>query len=254
MSIDRLPLLMLPGLLCDQVAWAATADLLPQRDCRVPVWGSLDSIAAMAAHVLASTAEPRFAIAGHSMGGRVALEVVRQAPARVTHLGLLDTGYQALPTGEAADNERAARAALLARAQAEGMRAMGAVWASGMLHPDQIGTPLFDAILDMIERSNPAQFEAQIRALLERPETMHQLPHITCPTLVLCGHQDAWSPLARHEQMARLISGAQLEVIEHSGHMTTMEQPRAVAAALDRLLAMPVRETAPRRSAVRQSE
>lgn len=239
MTIERPPLLMLPGLLCDQVAWAATAALLPQYDCRVPAWGALDSIEAMADHVLASTSEPRFALAGHSMGGRVALEVVRRAPQRVTHLALLDTGYQALPDGEAADKERSGRAALLARAREAGMRAMGQVWATGMVHPDQIGTPLFDAILDMIERSNPDQFAAQIHALLGRPDATSLLGEVRCPTLVLCGRQDTWSPLARHEIMAALMPDAVLHVVEHSGHMSPMERPQDVADAMHAWLARP---------------
>lgn len=242
MSSERLPLLMLPGLLCDQVAWAATAALLPQFDCRVPAWGSLDSIGAMADHVLDSTPEPRFALAGHSMGGRVALEVVRRAPHRVSHLALLDTGYQALPEGEAAEKERGARAALLARSREHGMRAMGQVWATGMVHPDQIGTRLFDAILDMIERSNPDQFAAQIQALLGRPDATPQLGDVRCPTLVLCGRQDTWSPLVRHEIMAGLIPDAVLSVIEHSGHMSPMERPEAVADAMRAWLSLPSEE------------
>lgn len=242
MSQERLPLLLLPGLLCDQVAWAATAALLPEFDCRVPAWGALDTIGAMAEHVLATTPEPRFALAGHSMGGRVALEVVRRAPHRVSHLALLDTGYQALPDGEAAEKERSGRAALLARSREDGMRAMGQVWATGMVHPDQIGTPLFDAILDMIGRSNPDQFAAQIQALLGRPDATAQLSDVRCPTLVLCGRQDTWSPLARHEIMAGLIPGAVLSVVEHSGHMSPMERPEAVAAAMRAWLSSPSTE------------
>ncbi|MFJ2994281.1 alpha/beta fold hydrolase [Pandoraea sp. NPDC087047] len=240
MSPVRSPLLMLPGLLCDQVAWAATATLLPQCDCRIPAWGSLDTIGAMAEHVLATTPEPCFALAGHSMGGRVALEVVRRAPHRVSRLALLDTGYQALPEGEAGEKERAARAALLARSRAHGMRAMGQVWATGMVHPDQIGTPLFDAILDMIERSDPDQFAAQIHALLGRPDASAQLSDVRCPTLVLCARQDTWSPLARHEIMAALIPGAVLSVVEHSGHMSPMERPQAVADAMRAWLSLPL--------------
>ncbi|MDR3400181.1 MAG: alpha/beta hydrolase [Pandoraea sp.] len=245
MSTERPPLLMLPGLLCDQVAWAATAALLPQYDCRVPAWGALDTIEAMADHVLTTTPEPRFALAGHSMGGRVALEVVRRAPHRVTHLALLDTGYQALPDGEAADKERSGRAALLARAREAGMRAMGQVWATGMVHPDQIGTPLFDAILDMIERSHPDQFAAQIHALLGRPDATSLLSDVRCPTLVLCGRQDTWSPLARHEIMAALMPDAVLSVIEHSGHMSPMERAQDVADAMRAWLARPAPSSAP---------
>lgn len=245
MSVERSPLLLLPGLLCDHVAWAATAAALPQYDCRVPTWGMLDTIDAMADHVLASTAAPCFALAGHSMGGRVALEVVRRAPHRVTHLALLDTGYQALPDGEAAEKERAGRAALLARAREAGMRAMGQVWATGMVHPDQIGTPLFGAILDMIERSHPDQFAAQIHALLGRPDATSLLAGVRCPTLVLCARQDTWSPLARHEVMAGLIPGSVLHVIEHSGHMSPMERPQEVAQAMRTWLARPASDTAP---------
>ncbi|VVD66081.1 alpha/beta hydrolase fold protein [Pandoraea horticolens] len=243
MTTERLPLLMLPGLLCDPVAWAATAALLPQYDCRVPAWGALDTIGAMADHVLASTSEPHFALAGHSMGGRVALEVVRRAPQRVTHLALLDTGYQALPEGEAAEKERSGRAALLARAREAGMRAMGQVWATGMVHPDQIGTPLFDAILDMIERSHPDQFAAQIHALLGRPDATSLLGEVHCPTLVLCGRQDTWSPLARHEVMAGLMPNAVLSVVEDSGHMSPMERAQDVADAMQAWLARPLSPT-----------
>lgn len=239
MSNAKAPLLLLPGLLCDHAAWDATAALLPQYDCRVPSWGLRDSIGAMAEHVLASTPEKHFALAGHSMGGRIALEVVRRAPERVTHLALLDTGYQALPQGEAADKERAGRYALLERARNEGMRAMGQQWATGMVHPDQLGTALFQSILSMIERSNAEQFDAQIRALLGRPEATLQLVQILCPTLVLVGRQDAWSPLARHEEMTNLIPDAELAVIEHSGHMSTMEQPQAVADAMRQWLVRP---------------
>lgn len=239
MSPERPPLLLLPGLLCDHAAWAATAAGLPQYDCRVPEWGLLDTLDAMAEHVLASTAEPRFALAGHSMGGRVALEVVRRAPHRVTHLALLDTGYQALPNGEAAEKERAGRATLLARAREAGMRAMGQVWATGMVHPDQLGTPLFDTILDMIERSHPDQFAAQIHALLGRPDATSLLGDVRCPTLVLCARQDTWSPLARHEVMAALIPDSVLHVVEHSGHMSPMERPQDVADAMRTWLARP---------------
>ncbi|RQV07382.1 alpha/beta hydrolase [Burkholderia cenocepacia] len=237
MTAHRPVLLLLPGLLCDDTAWAEPAALLASRaDCRIPAWGMLNSIEAMAAHVLATVQEPRFAIAGHSMGGRIALEIVRQAPHRVERLALLDTGYQPLPAGDAGDSERAGRHALLAQARAVGMRAMGAAWAVGMVHPDRVGTPLFDTILDMIERSNPAQFDAQISALLGRPDATGLLPGLRCPTLLLCGREDRWSPLSRHEEMHKRIPGAVLEVIERAGHMTTMESPDNVARALLRWL------------------
>jgi len=239
MSDSRPVLVLLPGLMCDYAAWEPTAALLQsQADCRVVAWGRLDNFEAMAAHVLDTVKEPRFALAGHSMGGRIALEVVRQAPERVTRLALLDTGFQAVAEGEAGERERAGRFALREQARTEGMRAMGAVWAKGMVHPDWLGTPLFESILDMIERSGIEQFEAQVRALLGRPDATPVLGQLRCPTLVLCGRDDSWAPPERHVEMRDLIGHAALEIIEHSGHMVTMETPQAVADALARWLQM----------------
>ncbi|MGF6744780.1 alpha/beta fold hydrolase [Paraburkholderia sp. MM5482-R1] len=237
MTAPRPVLLLLPGLLCDHAAWSGPAALLAaQAECRIPSWGKLDSIEAMAAQVLATVPEPRFALAGHSMGGRIALEIIRQAPQRVERLALLDTGYQPLAAGDAGERERAGRYALLAQAREQGMRAMGAAWAVGMVLPAQVGTPLFESILDMIERSSPEQFDAQIHALLGRPDATGLLAGIRCPTLLLCGREDRWSPLERHADMHEQIPGAVLEIIERSGHMTTMEAPHDVVRALLRWL------------------
>jgi pimeloyl-ACP methyl ester carboxylesterase len=102
-----------------------------------------------------------------------------------------------------------------------------------MVHPERIDDPtLNDAILDMIERKDAATFLAQQRALLDRPDAGELLPAIRCPTLVLCGRDDAWSPLARHETMSRMIPRAELAVIDRCGHMSTMERPQEVSSAL----------------------
>lgn len=226
-------LLLLPGLLCDASNWVAQCTALAKfADCRVPVCHTLNSIEAMAAQVLATAPTERFALAGHSMGGRVALEVVRQAPERVARLALLDTGFQQLAEGEAGEKERAGRTQLLELARTKGMRVMGEQWARGMVHPQHLDTPVFEAILQMITRQTPDMFASQIQALLARPDATTLLPQISCPTLLLCGRDDQWSPLARHEVMQQAIPGARLEVIEMSGHMTTLEQPQAVSRAL----------------------
>jgi pimeloyl-ACP methyl ester carboxylesterase len=122
--------------------------------------------------------------------------------------------------------------ALLKIAQEQGMRAMAKEWAKGMVHPDRIGTPLFEQVLDMFDRGSAAQYAAQINALLNRPDAAPLLPGIQCPTLVLTGRDDAWSGPAQHQAMATAIPGAQLVIVEHCGHMCTMEQPQAVSAAL----------------------
>jgi pimeloyl-ACP methyl ester carboxylesterase len=236
-------LMLLPGLMCDADVWAPQVKALSgHARCMVPAWGLADSLTAMAAQVLREAPAERFALAGHSMGGRVALEVLRLAPHRLARVALLDTGYLPRPPGEAGERERAGRLALLSRARAEGMRAMGREWARGMVHPDRLDTPLFERILDMIERSSPEQFAAQINALLNRPDAGSLLPQVQCPVLVLCGRQDTWSTVAQHEAIAGLVRQAQVDaplvVVEDCGHMCTLEQPGAVSAALaDWLLA-----------------
>lgn len=229
----QMTLLLLPGLMCDAAVRAPQVPVLSgHARCVVPDWGPLDSLTTMAEHVLAMAPTPTFALAGHSMGGRVALEVMRLAPARVQRLALLDTGTQPLSAGESGEKERAGRLALLALAHTEGMRTMGRQWLRGMVHPDVLGTALFESVLDMLERSSPAQFAAQINALLTRPDAAAVLPTITCPTLVLCGRQDYWSPPEQHAQIANGIAGATLHVIEHCGHMPTVEQPAELNRAL----------------------
>lgn len=226
-------LMLLPGLNCDAAVWALqVAALAGQADCVIPAWGLRDSLTAMAQQVLDEAPTERFSVAGHSMGGRVALEVMRLAPRRVERLALLSTGTHPLAAGEAGEKERAGRMALLRIAQQQGMRAMAQEWAKGMVHPERIGSPVFDEVLAMFDRGSAAQYAAQIHALLNRPDAAPLLPGISCPTLVLTGRQDSWSGPVQHEAMAAAIPGAQLVIVEDSGHMCTMEQPSAVSAAL----------------------
>ncbi len=226
-------LVLVPGLACDAAVWAP---LLPMLAGHARPWvaeGDVhERIETMADALLREAPAERFALAGHSLGGRIALEVLRRAPHRVLRVALLDTGSHPLPDGEAGAQECAQRLALVELAQREGMRAMGARWAPGMLHPQRLGTPVHDAVLDMVARQSVQRFAAQQQALMQRPDAGAVLDAIACPTLLLCGREDAWSTLQRHEQMAARIRGARLAVIEHCGHMSTMEQPQAVGEAL----------------------
>ncbi|HCY16453.1 MAG: alpha/beta hydrolase [Curvibacter sp. GWA2_64_110] len=226
-------LMLLPGLNCDAAVWAPqVAALKDQANCVIPAWGLRDSLTAMAEQVLAEAPTERFSVAGHSMGGRVALEVFRLAPQRVERLALLSTGTHPLAAGEAGEKEKAGRMALLQIAREQGMRAMAKEWAKGMVHPDRIGSPLFEQVLDMFDRGSAAQYAAQINALLNRPNATPQLSGIQCPALVLTGREDSWSGPAQHEAMAAAMPNATLVIVEHSGHMCTMEQPQAVNEAL----------------------
>lgn len=230
---ERPVLVLLPGLLCDDEVWAdQAAALSAQCDIVIGRFGALNRIEHMASHVLESVRAPRFMLAGHSMGGRVALDIVRQAPHRVQGLALLDTGTAARTADEKGEAERRNRHELLALARSAGMAAMARRWAPPMVHPDAVGAPRFERIVDMVARSQPGLFAAQIDALLHRPNAEPVLGGLRCPLLLLCGQQDSWSPPSRHQAMHAMVPGSTLRLIEHCGHMSPMEQPQAMTDAL----------------------
>jgi pimeloyl-ACP methyl ester carboxylesterase len=235
-------LILLPGLMCDRTAWQP---LLPGlgvvADCRVADHGMADSLAQMARQVLAQAPE-RFALAGHSMGGRIALEVMRMAPERVTHLGLFDTGHLPLPAGEAGEVETAKRMALLDLARTQGVRAMAAEWVKGMVAPERLGdADLIESILDMFERKNADIFECQLRALIKRPDASDVLRRLHCPTLVLCGEHDFSAPPSQHFALAGEIPARPpVAVLPGCGHMAMQENPESVLKLMHDWLATPL--------------
>ena len=228
-----LPLVLIPGLLCDDTVWSAQITALhDQHALTVVDHAERDSLVEMAQAVL-QQAPQRFALAGHSMGGRVALQIMRLAPERVARLALLDTGYEARDPGSAGADEASKRYALVEMAKTQGMHAMAVEWARGMVHPDRlIDVQFMNRVYDMITKKTLSQFAAQIHALLNRPNASDVLASIRCPTLVLCGRQDTWSPWSRHVEMAERIATSALVGIDHCGHMSPMEQPDAVTAAM----------------------
>lgn len=221
-------LLFLSGLLCDETIWADVVERLAgAADIRIVAFPGFDAIGKMAAHAL-SIGPERFAIAGHSMGGRVALEVVRRAPHRIEGLALLNTGIH--PRRE---EEIQSRGRLVKLARDQGMSALAAEWLPPMMgaSPARIAQ-VMPRLTAMVERANPDSFAGQIRALLDRPDAASVLPLIEVPTLLVGATRDTWSPLAQHKDMQRLIPRATLVAIEDAGHMSPVEQPDAVASAL----------------------
>lgn len=239
-------LLLLPGLMCDHAFWqplTTSSDVQTSGlTCQVVDYGDANAITAMAQCAL-DVAPPQFVLAGHSMGGRVALEVVRLAPQRVQKLVLMDTGYLPLAPGEAGEKERAGRMALLEVAKTRGVRAMCAEWVKGMVHPQRLGdAALIDAIIEMFARKSAERFALQLGALLSRPDAtpvLADLPRLGLATLLLCGRQDAWANPAQHAAMQRFAPSARLSVIEDAGHMVLMERPRETTQALLNFLAAP---------------
>jgi pimeloyl-ACP methyl ester carboxylesterase len=222
-------LVLLPGHLCDRSVWEAQERAL-SRDYTVLTvrdFYGYDSLAGMARAVLARM-PPRFALAGHSMGARVALAMMSASPERVERLALWDTGATPAVPGEAEKRQE-----MIELAFSRGMGALAQRWLPPMVHPDRLADAAFmDGLTAMICRATPEIYAAQARALLGRPDFRPLLPQIACPTLVACARQDAWSPPAQHEAIAAAIPGARLAFVEDSGHMVTVERPEAVTALL----------------------
>jgi pimeloyl-ACP methyl ester carboxylesterase len=220
-------------LICDQTVWQKQMDALADiAGCWVADYESLDTIPAMAEAVLRAGPD-RFSVAGHSMGGRVALEIYRRAPERIQRIALLNTGYLPLAEGAAGQEETRKRAELVALAQAQGMRAMLRQWLPPMIDTRRRDdTVLVNAIVEMMSRKTPEIFAAQVRALLGRPDAGPVLEQIRCPALLLTGREDGWSTPAQHAAMSARIGGSRLEIVPDSGHMSTMERPAEVSAAL----------------------
>lgn len=226
-------LILIPGLLCDEAAWRPMIEALRSpvtvvvADCTRQA-----TITAMADDIL-SRYSGQFMVAGHSMGGRVALEIVRLAPERVTKLALLDTGIHPRREGEEVKRQE-----LVDLAYSQGMAALAAKWLPPMVHPARVeDETLIAPLTRMVERMTPEIHERQIKALLGRPDAAPGLRDIKVPTVLVVGRQDAWSPLGQHEAMLPLIAGARLQVIEDAGHFAPVERPREVAAALDEWIA-----------------
>lgn len=228
MDTARTPLLLLPGLLCDDALYREqVADLA---DIAAPIVGDLtrhDSIAGMAAAMLAEMPD-YFSLLGLSMGGYVAQEIMRQAPHRVIRLALLDTSARA-----DTDEQRARRHGLIELAGKGEFKGVTPRLLPQLIHPDRVGDrALVDTVTGMAERVGHDAFLRQQTAIMGRPDGRPDLARIACPTLVLCGRDDASTPVALHEEIAAAIHGADLVVIEKCGHLSTLERPEAVNPVL----------------------
>ncbi len=221
-------LFLLSGLLCDETVWVEAAqDLAATADVRIASFAGYDSIQAMAKYVL-RISPPQFLVVGHSMGGRVALEIFRQAKERVLGLALLNSGVHPLRAGEIESRGR-----LVKLARERGMSAVAADWLPPMMGASKARVAqVMPKLQAMVERQTAESFGAQTKALLERPDAVRVLPTINIPMLLASGTADTWSPMTQHEEIRRHVPGATLVAIEDAGHMAPAEQPQAVAAAL----------------------
>jgi pimeloyl-ACP methyl ester carboxylesterase len=230
--MNRPDLVLLPGLTNDARVWRGTIDAL--RDAATVDVGDLSghaTMTALAADVLAR-APARFALAGLSMGGYCALEILRQAPGRVIALALVDTSARPDTAESRANREK----------QIERSRTDYAALVEELLrkwvHPSRLDDPaVADVVRAMAADCGADVFARQQRAIMSRADSRPMLSSIRCPAVVICGRDDALMPLSIHEELARGIPGATLAVADDCGHLAPLERPAEVAGAIRSLLA-----------------
>jgi pimeloyl-ACP methyl ester carboxylesterase len=181
----------------------------------------------MAQSVLQS-APPQFALAGLSMGGIVAMEIMRHAPERVTHLALIATNPKAEDPAVSANRERQKAQVRQGHLRAVLRDEMKPNYLADSAHKADI----LDLCMTMAMQLGPEAFLNQSEALASRPDQQDNLKLVTVPSLILCGKEDRLCPLDRHVLLAQLICGARLEIIDGAGHLPTLEQPEATNTAL----------------------
>lgn len=221
-------LVLVPGLACTARLFDAQITALSgNRNVVVADHTRDDSIPAIAARLLRETPE-RFALAGLSMGGYVAMEVMRQAPERIERLALLDTTARSDTPEASRDRER-----LIVLAQAGRFEEIHSKLWQRQVHPDHQGDPgLQSAVLEMLRDTGADAYIRQQRAIMGRADSRSLLPGIEIPTLILVGEGDAITPPEIAREMADMIEWASLSVVPGAGHLSSLEQPERVSHAM----------------------
>lgn len=225
-------------MLCDAELFAHQAEHLSDlADVTVGDLTRDDSVAGMARTVLDAAPE-RFSLAGLSLGGIVAMELLRRAPGRVERLALMDTS----PLPPRPDQLQAWDEFEKMTDDGRFVEVTTGRLMPALIHPDRRGeAALTDAVERMARNVGEEAFLRQLSAQRGRPDSRESLAGIECPTLVLCGREDALCPFGLHEEMARLIPAA-LVPVEGCGHLSSLERPEAVTAVLRYWLAVAGRE------------
>ncbi|WP_395328150.1 alpha/beta fold hydrolase [Novosphingobium sp. BL-8H] len=231
---DREALVLVPGLSCDRHVWQAqVAGLADIAEISIGDTLKGDSIALMASRVLDAAPE-RFAIAGFSMGGYVAMEIWRRAPERVIRLALVDTNARA-----DTEEQAALRRAAIATARSRGFEHVLRGSLRQLVAPD-CPEPLFEDVVQMALRVGFGTYMDQQAAIIDREDSLETLSTVTVPTMVMVGDMDALTPPRLAEEMVQALTQplaeTVYEVIADAGHMAPMEQPEAVNAAFRRWL------------------
>ncbi len=230
--MSRPPLLLIPGLLCDGRLWQhQLAALADAANMTVGDHSTHDNLYEIAATLLAK-APPRFAVAGLSMGGYIAFELLRQAPERITHLALINTA--ARPDSP---EKRQRRLDFMALATRGRFRGVSHALLPLLIHRDRLDDrELAGTVSAMARDSGVEAYLRESRAIVDRPDSVPMLSGIACPTVVIGGLQDQLTPPECQQEIADGIAGAELILLDRCGHLAPLEHPDAVNAALRKLL------------------
>ena len=222
MSMTLPAIVLLPGMMCDARLWSQQiAEFGRHRTLHLPPLVGADTTQGLARQILAD-APDRFALAGLSMGGIIAMEIMATAPERVERLALLDTN----PCDEASE-QRTHRLAQIERVQSGGLaEIMRDEMKPNYLADGPDKNAILDLCMEMALDLGPEIFVSQSRALSHRPDRQDTLRGVRVPTLILCGGEDRLCPIMRHELMRDLIPDSRLEIIEGAGHLPVLEQPQ----------------------------
>jgi pimeloyl-ACP methyl ester carboxylesterase len=223
-----LPLVLVPGLLCSARLYGPQiAALWPLGPVTIADHRRDDDMAAIAKRIL-NEAPPRFALAGLSMGGYIAFAMMRLAPERIAKLALLDTSARPdMP------EQKAGREKFIAMAEAGKLMDVVDTLTPKFLHRDRAQDETLKGVVRTMARETGAEaFVRQQKAIMSRADARLLLTSIRCPTLVLVGEGDELTPPELSKEIAAGIEGATLTVVPDCGHLSTLEKPEAVNAAL----------------------
>jgi pimeloyl-ACP methyl ester carboxylesterase len=226
-------LVLVPGLLCsaelfgpqiERLAGSAAVSVADHTGC-----ASMPEIA----RAILAAAPDQFALAGLSMGGYIAFEMLRQAPERISRLALLDTNARADRPDQIEQRRK-----LIALGRTEGVRAVQQALLPYLVHPDRLADAgLVETVLRMAEETGQEAFERQQTAIMDRPDNRPFLGAIKSPTVIIVGAEDGLTPVKVAEEMHAGIAGSRLEIIPHCGHLSTLERPEMVNRILAAWLA-----------------
>lgn len=226
--MEKENIVLLCGLLCKKIVWEEVAkELSKKANVSIISFEGCNSIEDMAKKVLDNSPQ-KFILIGHSMGGRVTLEVFNQQKDRLKAMGLFNTGVH--PTTQ---TELPGRIKLLELAKNEGMLSVVKQWLPPMMGKEALeNKSLVNELEKMVISYTPKEFSMQIEALINRPDARMILPMIDIPTLLLSSSEDNWSPISQHEKIQKQIPNSKLVEIENAGHMVICEKPEAIAKSI----------------------